>query len=251
MIVTMQGNTAVDHSHNETMNPPDILTRQELPRGLWLHVGCGPITPDGWVNLDASWNLLAARIPGLRSALKAVGLISANAAQFEWSSNIRYCNVNNGLPFGDGEASIVYASHVLEHLERKHAQTFVREAHRVLKPGGVIRLVVPDLERLARLYLQDKQKGESKGARPADQFMTGMLTCVDHGDSMPLRLYRTYLDTLSHKWMYDRDSLETLLSDAGFRELAPRGYLESRIPNIADVERANRFEDGICVEGIR
>lgn len=233
------------------MNQSEPLLRQEVPPGLWLHVGCGPITPEGWVNLDASWNLLAARVPGLRSVLQATGLISANAAQFQWSNHIRYCNVNNGLPFRDGEVAVVYASHVLEHLSHKHAQAFVREAYRVLKPGGVIRLVVPDLERLARLYLQEKQNGQADTLRPADEFMSRMLTCVDHGDSMPVKFYRTYLDTLSHKWMYDRDSLQALLREANFRELAPRGYLDSRIPNIADVERENRFEDGICVEGIR
>jgi predicted SAM-dependent methyltransferase len=216
-----------------------------------LHVGCGPITPKGWENLDASWNLLAARVPGLRGLLKATGLISKNAAKFNWSQNIRYCNLNNGLPFKDGEASVVYASHVLEHLSRRHARAFVEEAYRVLKPKGVIRLVVPDLEMMARTYLEQLEEQGTNGKQPADELMMHMHTCPDHGDSVPLKLYRGYLDTLSHKWMYDRNSLKQLLAAAGFRELELCSYLDSRIPNIAEVERENRFEDGICVEGVR
>jgi predicted SAM-dependent methyltransferase len=236
---------------NFAVSAPRTNQEYTLPKGLLLHVGCGPITPDGWVNLDASWNLLAARIPGLRTALRSLGLISANAASSTWSDKIQYCNVNNGLPFGDGEAAVVYASHVLEHLGRRQSQAFVKEAYRVLKPGGVIRLVVPDLERLARFYLQGKSNGAANGLRPADEFMMRMMTCTDYGDSLPVKLYRTYLDTLSHKWMYDCDSLQNLLSEAGFHDLAHCGYLESRIPKVGDVERENRFDDGVCVEGVR
>ncbi len=56
---------------------------------------------------------------------------------------------------------------------------------------------------------------------------------------------------MTHKWMYDADSLEQLFQEAGLRELRRCNYLDSRIPMIADVERPNRFSDGICIEGVR
>lgn len=229
----------------------NVPANAPLPPGLLLHVGCGPITPDGWVNLDASWNLLAARVPGVRRVLRSVGLISATAAAHAWSGNIRYCNITRGFPFADGAAAVIYASHVLEHIPRRDAQAFMREANRVLQTGGVLRLVVPDLLHYARLYLKQK---EQNGAEPnaANDFMNHLLVHPDHGpEPLPLKFYRAYLDTLSHKWMYDAESLGQLFTDAGFREIAPRGYLDSRIPQIAEVERANRFEDGICVEAVK
>jgi predicted SAM-dependent methyltransferase len=228
--------------------PQDSYT---LPSGLLVHVGCGSVTPREWVNLDASWNLLAARVPGLRRVLKAMGFISTEAARHAWADNIRYCDVSRGLPFRDGEAAVVYASHVLEHLTPLQARNLTREAYRVLKPGGVLRLVVPDLERLARLYLQERANGAGYG-NAADKFMEHLRTCPDYsGSALPLKLYRAYLDTLSHKWMYDTASLTALMAEVGFMELSSRTYLDSRIPVVAQVEREGRFEDGICVEGIR
>jgi predicted SAM-dependent methyltransferase len=62
-------------------------------------------------------------------------------------------DLSKGIPLEDNSADVVYHSHVLEHIRRNDAPTFIRECLRVLKPGGVIRIAVPDLERIARGYL--------------------------------------------------------------------------------------------------
>lgn len=59
-----------------------------------------------------------------------------------------------GIPFPDDSFDVVYHSHLLEHFPRRDAAPFLRECYRVLKRRGIIRIVVPDLERIARLYLQ-------------------------------------------------------------------------------------------------
>jgi predicted SAM-dependent methyltransferase len=58
------------------------------------------------------------------------------------------------FPFADATFDAVYGSHVFEHLEPAAAQVLLMDCGRVLKPGGVIRLVVPDLEAIAGLYLR-------------------------------------------------------------------------------------------------
>ena len=58
------------------------------------------------------------------------------------------------LPFADGAAALVYASHVFEYFDRQEAPLVLREWRRVLRPGGVLRLAVPDFEAVARLYLR-------------------------------------------------------------------------------------------------
>lgn len=59
-----------------------------------------------------------------------------------------------GIPFPDEEFEVVYLSHLLEHIPRSSVAPFLRECCRVLKPGGTIRIAVPDLEQIARAYLQ-------------------------------------------------------------------------------------------------
>lgn len=67
-------------------------------------------------------------------------------------------NLEGRLPFEDCEFDAVYHSHLLEHLPRSQAPLLLRECYRVLKPRGVLRVVVPDLEQIARLYLHYLEK---------------------------------------------------------------------------------------------
>jgi len=244
------GVTDTGLTENAAQIAPEV-TKWQLPPGILLHVGCGPIAPEGWTNLDASWSVVISRVPGLRKLLRTVGLISNEAASQNWPRNVRFHNVAHGLPFENGTVTAVYASHVLEHLTHSQARYFLEESFRVIAPGGVIRVVVPNLEALATRYLSRKSSG-APDRLPADKFMAALRTCPDYS-SLPLllRLYRAYNDTLSHKWMYDAESLQSLLRDVWFRDAMQKGYLESLIPNIADVETASRFEDGVCVEAIR
>lgn len=107
---------------------------------LLLNVGCGLTYHPAWVNVD---------------------MTPADPAIMRW-------NVEQGLPFGDGSFDAVYSSHLLEHLSRSDARRFAAECLRVLKPGGVARFVVPDLERIAREYLQlvdDLRRGKQTSAK--------------------------------------------------------------------------------------
>jgi SAM-dependent methyltransferase len=91
-----------------------------------LNVGCGERFLPGWTNVDF-------------------------AAQ---DGRVLAHDLRTRLPFGSDEFSFVYQSHVLEHLSPSDAEGLLRECLRVLAPGGLLRVVVPDLEQKARLYLQ-------------------------------------------------------------------------------------------------
>jgi SAM-dependent methyltransferase len=90
-----------------------------------LNVGCGDRFHPEWTNLDI--------VPSHPSIL---------------SHDIRL-----SLPFADSSFDVVYHSHVLEHLKRDVAPSFLRSCRRVLRPSGIIRVVIPDLEEIARHYL--------------------------------------------------------------------------------------------------
>lgn len=130
-------------------------------RGLYVQYGCGLCAPDGWMNFDASPRLRFERIPGVSTLAGTVG-------KRLFPSNISYGDIVFGLPLADGSADAVYASHVLEHLSRKDVTRALANTLRVLKPSGVFRMIVPDLEWRAERYLQDKQKG---GLHSADDFI--------------------------------------------------------------------------------
>lgn len=93
---------------------------------LLLNLGCGSNFHPHWRNLDL--------VP------QAQEVEQANLAQ--------------GIPCESNAADVVYHSHVLEHLTRSDAKAFVAECFRVLKPGGILRIAVPDLEQIAGYYLK-------------------------------------------------------------------------------------------------
>jgi len=59
-----------------------------------------------------------------------------------------------GIPYPDNFFDVVYHSHLLEHFSKTDAPGFIKECYRVLKPGGTIRIAVPDLERIVKTYLE-------------------------------------------------------------------------------------------------
>lgn len=76
-----------------------------------------------------------------------------------YDKNVIAHNLNEGIPFKDNEFDVVYHSHVLEHFTKDKALLFLRECYRVLKPNGILRVAIPDLEQIARLYLQKLEEG--------------------------------------------------------------------------------------------
>jgi predicted SAM-dependent methyltransferase len=90
-----------------------------------LNVGCGNTFHRAWLNLD---------------------LIAG-------SPEVVACDLRRGIPLPDGHCEAVYHSHVLEHLPPAEGAAMLAECYRVTRPGGIVRVVVPDLERIARDYL--------------------------------------------------------------------------------------------------
>jgi len=75
--------------------------------------------------------------------------------------NVRVHDLYKPLPYATGTFDAVYHSHILEHFPRQQAFSLLRECNRVLRPGGIIRVAVPDLERICRLYLETLEKASA------------------------------------------------------------------------------------------
>jgi predicted SAM-dependent methyltransferase len=68
-------------------------------------------------------------------------------------------NLLSGVPFAENSFDLVYHSHVLEHMTKADGEKFLSECLRVLKPGGILRIAVPDLEQILRNYLRLLEAG--------------------------------------------------------------------------------------------
>ena len=229
---------------------------QSLNGLIRLNLGCGLQAPPDWVNVDGSWNARLAKFPALRRIFVSLGLVPRDKAQIPWSPNIFIHDVRKPLPFKDNSASAVFASHVLEHLYRDESERLVREALRVLCSGGVLRVIVPDLEAIIQEYNGEQPFGavpaDEQAKAPADRLNERLLM---RSASAPKRsllywIYDSRSDFHSHKWMYDFTSLSGLLGGAGFVAIQRKRAGDSLIENIAAVEDPSRIVNGagVCVE---
>ena len=222
-----------------------------------LHIGCGPgPQPAGWVHLDGSWNARFAKAPRLRELITRLGLVPERAARQFWQSDIVVANIRRRLPFPADSFDVVYSSHVLEHLYQVEANALLRECVRVLRRGGVLRIVVPDLKAMVVQYLN----GPKTPRIPPEMLPADWLNEALHlRTSRPPtgfvfhRIYLALTEFHTHKWMYDAESLAYRMNAVGLAEVAERPLWNSRIGNINEIENPGRLADGagVCVEGVK
>jgi len=97
-----------------------------------------------------------------------------NIDQYPSGDSVIVHDLRKGIPLRDQSCDVVYHSSILEHFEQDSALIFLKECFRVLKPDGVIRVAVPDLERMCRLYLRklgDSINGETNAEFDYDWMM--------------------------------------------------------------------------------
>jgi predicted SAM-dependent methyltransferase len=137
---------------------------------LYLHLGCGHVDHPRFVNVDG----------------------------FPFP-HVQYVRpVDDLSPFADGSAGLVYASHCLEHFPRATVPRVLAEWRRVLRPGGILRLSVPDFDRILEIYEHhDRDIGSI-----THYLMGGQQNAFDF-----------------HNVVFNRRSLSALLQQAGLHDV--------------------------------
>jgi len=220
------------------------VTHNEQQRVCQVNVGCGSTPTPGWMNFDNSLTIRLGRIPGLVYLLWTRRLIAEHQRYFAKVAkefNVQWAQAWK-LPLASGSVEAFYSSHMLEHLDALQVHKLFVEARRVLKPGGVIRLGVPDLHRLARQY------GESGDA---DAFVQSTLMACPPKTGLIDRLQYLLVGERHHRWMYDAASLAKLLRREHFSDVREMKPGETMIPEPGQLNLREREDETVYVEAFR
>lgn len=172
----------------------------------YVQYGCGLSCPEVWLNFDAS--------PRLRlEKTLIIGSLMRYSGKTLFPERVRFGNIVRGLPLNEGSAMGVYCSHILEHLDRTSAVKALENTLRLLTPGGVFRLVVPDLSWRAKEYLENQSDDQF---RAADHFMKSTCLGVEETRSGLSQGMRKLFGNSAHLWMYDYALMSHLLEEVGF-----------------------------------
>lgn len=180
----------------ENLNQKDLL----------VNVGCGYRPLPGWVNVD----------------------IARGYADVVW-------DIRKGLPFNDQSCAAIFCEHVIEHLSREDGLNLLREFHRILQPGGVVRISTPDAGRFLKSYVNGD----------------GFLNHPGFGDhvSNPLdRINMMMRENGQHLWVYDEASLIAALSLSGFKEIVRQQFAESLSGEMKAIDSPEREHESLYIE---
>lgn len=168
------------------------LANLRRSHGLRVNVACGPHVLPGFVSLD---------------------LFPCGPEVVGWDCRRR-------LPLAAGSADGIRAEHFIEHLEpREELPAFLTDCLRVLRPGGVLRVIVPDAERFVQAYCRGDASGFRELAVP-DPFPDDLPTRMDI-------VNHVFHQWHEHRWGYDFETLAHRLRRAGFAQVHRMTYSSS------------------------
>lgn len=197
---------------------PDFIRRQMAEfgltpesSGLKLHIGTGKYHIDSWLNID----IYPGRVPDES--------FPSGQKQKQFGLDVKW-----GLPFRDASTSYVFSSHILEHFYYpKEALFLLSEIYRVLEPGGVVRLVVPDIEQCIMAYVNNDREFYSSRSGTWTWWSKRHTRLDDFLDYAGAGVEPTSLLS-SHKYGYDFETLQYLLEQANFTRIERSDYMKSR-----------------------
>lgn len=161
-----------------------------------------------------------------------------------WPAATRVHDVTTGLPHADGSVDAIFTSHMLEHLDPHDGFELLRECHRALRPGGILRVVVPDLEVIARAYVErDRMFFQSFEGTLAEAFVSSLYLRPMTRGSRCARILRGILraDDGGHRWLHDEESLLHYVRAAGFTSVTRVAFREGADPEVAALDERTPF----------
>lgn len=211
-----------------------------------LNLGCGHKISAHPAVINIDWSIyLRMRKSRLLTFLSPLLLSGERRERFnQLPPNIMPHDLSKGIPFPDNSADVIFHSNMMEHLDRDVAERFLVEALRVLKPGGIHRIVVPDFERACADYIAHIATCDSNPEECVhhEDYIARVIEQSVRREAAGTRLQpplRRFVENIligdarrrgeTHQWMYDRISLVGLLKRLGYRNVKLKNYNTSDI----------------------
>ena len=210
-----------------------------------VNIGCGSTPINGWINYDNSIAIKLANSPILYRILKLFKLLNKRQIKnIEWNkrNKIFFADATKKIPLGTNSVECIYTSHMLEHLSRDGALSFLDESLRILKKDGILRITIPDLKIIINDYLTEGD---------ADEFMERLYIEAPSIENLTSKLKLFIFGYRHHQWMYDGKSLSILMKKRGFRNVKVCKRGETFINNLNGLNLYERIEESVYVEGIK
>jgi hypothetical protein len=204
-----------------------------MRENLYVQYGCGFCAPKNWRNFDVSPTLRFEKLPIIGK------FYTKNAIRFP--RNVEYGDIVRGLPLQPASCRGIYASHTLEHLSLEDFRIALKNTSFLLVPGGIFRFVVPDLEILAKNYINSNEPA-------AEQFMRATSLGTVSRQKKILAFLKAWIGNSAHLWMWDFKSLYHELTKAGFTDIRRAQFGDSIDPMFKEVEDAGRFVNALGIE---
>ena len=188
------------HSLKKRMPPAPTAPKRKTPadfqRPFRLHLGCGNVGLPGYVNVDVMETLGVDIVDDIRFLKK----------------------------FPSNSASQIYACHVMEHFAHDEILPILKRWFEVLMPGGEIRISVPDIDRIVKIYSENPQHFQTPGNSPWIGLIYG-------GQSTPYDY---------HKTGYNFCWLKYLMEQCGFEDCSEYPHEPHFIAGIEDASLAKQ-----------
>lgn len=138
-----------------------------------------------------------------------------------WDNFDLEVDISKPLAFADNYADRILAEHVVEHITHQQAWNFFEECKRILKPGGVLRVAVPDVERIWRRITPEYCAAVKAGG---------------HGDGSAKSAVRATIFEHGHQAIWTSELLVAALCAIGFRAVTKAEYGVSQYEHLSGVE---------------
>jgi predicted SAM-dependent methyltransferase len=184
------------------------LTKTNVPK---LHIGCGSNILPNWLNAD----------------------------YFPNRKDVLYLDATKPFRLPNNSFDFVFSEHMIEHISYIDATFMLRECHRVLRPGGRIRISTPDLAFLVGLYASDKSELQENYIEwSASTFVPDAPRASD------TFVINDFVRDWGHQFIYDEKTLCAALHGAGFNNLVKCDIRESASEAFCNLENERRMPEG-------
>lgn len=206
-----------------------------------LNLGCGPgpVLAKSYVYIDASRKLLIAKIPMLAKLIRRY-----SKSEMFWDKNVKYKNILS-LRLPPNSIEFIYSSHLLEHIYFSQSKDLLRNLFEALDVGVRIRLALPDYDAFVSNYILT---AKTNPVLAIQELEDSLLSQPLEKPKMLKKLWNQITGDLHvHRWHPTFALVESMLLEAGFRNIIKCKFRESALAEIHLLE--NREIMTFYIEG--